>query len=69
MRIKYLYLGAAVGAALAIPAAVTAATPQQLFTGGLESTKDSSVQAQDGCQTGLPREGVRRPRFRGHLRR
>lgn len=52
MRIKYLYLGAAVGAALAIPAAVTAATPQQLFTGGLESSKDSSVKIKTGATNG-----------------
>ncbi len=52
MRIKYLYIGAAVGAALVIPAAVSAATPQQLFTGGLESTEDSSVKIKTGAANG-----------------
>jgi hypothetical protein len=52
MRIKYLYLGAAVGAVLVIPAAVSAATPQQLFTGGLESTDDSSVKIKTGATNG-----------------
>ena len=52
MRIKYLYIGAAVGAALVIPAAVSAATPQQLFTGGVESTEAASVKIKTGATNG-----------------
>jgi hypothetical protein len=47
MRTKALYVAAAL-AALAIPAAVFAATPQQLFLGGLADYDDSTVRMKTG---------------------
>lgn len=52
MRIKHLFVGAALGAALVVPAAVVAATPQQLFVGAFDGQADSSVKVKTGATNG-----------------
>jgi hypothetical protein len=49
MRVRNLCVGVATMAALVIPAAVFAATPQQLFTGAIEDNADSSVKVKTGA--------------------
>jgi hypothetical protein len=52
MRVKHVFVGAALAAALVIPAAVFAATPQQLFVGELDGQTDSSVKLKTGATNG-----------------
>ena len=52
MQVRNLCVGVAATAALLIPAAALAATPQQLFSGDLESTADSSVKLKTGAANG-----------------
>jgi hypothetical protein len=52
MRVRNLCVGVAAVAALSIPAAALAATPQQLFTGEFEASSDSSVKLKTGATNG-----------------
>ena len=52
MRVRNLCVGGAALAALVIPAGVFAATPQQVFTGGIESAEDASVKLKTGATNG-----------------
>ena len=52
MRVKILFVGATLAAALLAAAAVQAATPQQLFSGELEGQADSSVRVKTGATNG-----------------
>ena len=52
MRVRNLCVGGAALAALVIPAGVYAATPQQVFTGGMESAEDASVKLKTGATNG-----------------
>jgi hypothetical protein len=53
MRVKILCVGATLAGTLLVAAAVQAATPQQLFTGKLESQPDSVVRMKTGANNGF----------------
>ena len=52
MRVKHMLVGAALTAALVIPAAVEGATPQQLFVGEFDDAPDSAVRLKTGVGQG-----------------
>jgi hypothetical protein len=52
MRVKILFVGAALAAMLLSAAAVQAAKPQQLFLGELEGQPDSTVRLKTGATNG-----------------
>jgi hypothetical protein len=53
MRVKILFVGATLAGALLMAAAVQAATPQQLFTGELDSQPDAAVRLKTGANNGF----------------
>jgi hypothetical protein len=52
MRVRNLCVGVAAVAALSVPVVATAATPQQVFTGTLESSDDATVKVKTGATNG-----------------